>query len=42
MEEKYLSAPVEFIFQDALDFFLVEKDDFGLNRNAVRRGRIDY
>ena len=41
MQEEDLSAPVQLVMEDALDFLFVEKDDFRLDGNPVRRRRID-
>lgn len=37
VDEKQLAAAVEFIVYDAPDLILVEKDDFCLGRDPVRR-----
>ena len=42
MEEKHLSATVEFVVYYALYFVLVEEYYFGLYRDTVGRGRVDY
>ena len=41
VQEKDLSAAVQFIVYDALEFRLVEKDDFRLYRDSVGWRRID-
>ena len=41
VQEEYLPSPVEFVIDDALYLLLVEKDDFSLDRYAVRRRGID-
>ena len=41
VQEEDLAAPVEFVADDALDFLLVEQDDFRLDWNPVRRRRAD-
>ena len=42
VQEEQLSSAVEFVVYYALYLLLVEKYDFGLHRNAVRRGSVDY
>ena len=41
VQEEDLAAPVEFIIDDALDFLLVEENDFRLDGNAVGRRGVD-
>ncbi len=41
VQEENLSAPVQFVIDDALDFLLVEQDDLRLDGNPVRRRSID-
>ena len=42
MKEEHLAAPVEFVVDDAPDLSLVEKDNFRLHRDTVRRRGVDY
>ena len=41
VQEKQLTATIEFIVDDALDFLLIEKDNFRLDGNTVGRRSLD-